>query len=81
MAGCLFRAVGLLAHALHAQARCWVLNEKGAVRAAGDLAGAPANFAERAHALFAAPGTTSDSLAGTLDEADRLVAEIIGSRY
>ncbi len=27
--GCLFRAVGLLVHALHAHARCWVVNEKG----------------------------------------------------
>jgi hypothetical protein len=38
VAGCLFRAVGLVVQALHAHARYWVLNEKDAVRAAGALA-------------------------------------------
>ncbi|GHI09794.1 hypothetical protein Scel_81150 [Streptomyces cellostaticus] len=78
VAGCLFRAVGLLVHALHAQARCWVLNEKGAVRAAGELPGAPADFAARAHELFAVPGTDPDVLAAALDAADGLVAEVCG---
>jgi predicted nucleotidyltransferase len=76
VAGCLFRAVGLLAHALHAYAGCWVLNEKGAVRAAGELAVVPAHFATRAHGLFSALGTTADSLAAALDDGDRLVAEV-----
>lgn len=76
VAGCLFRAVGLLVHALHAQARCWVLNEKGAVRAAGELPGAPADFTTRAHALFALPGTDPDALTAALDAADVLVAEV-----
>ncbi|MFJ9348298.1 hypothetical protein [Streptomyces sp. NPDC101237] len=76
VAGCLFRAVGLLAHALHAHAGRWVLNEKGAVRAAGELAGAPADFAVRAHALFAALGTTARTLGTALDDADALVAEV-----
>ncbi|MCL3994369.1 nucleotidyltransferase domain-containing protein [Streptomyces lavenduligriseus] len=75
VAGCLFRAVGLLVHALHAHARCWVLNEKGAVRAAGQLAVAPHNFAERAHNLFSALGTTPRTLTTTLDTADRLTTE------
>ncbi|MFE2583561.1 nucleotidyltransferase domain-containing protein [Streptomyces sp. NPDC059378] len=78
VAGCLFRAVGLLVHALHAHARSWVVNEKGAVRAAGELPGAPADFAGRAHALFAALGTTPETLAAALDEADSLVAEVCG---
>ncbi|MPY29820.1 nucleotidyltransferase domain-containing protein [Streptomyces adustus] len=76
VAGCLFRAVGLLVHALHAHARSWVLNEKGAVRAAGELPGAPSDFAGRAHALFSALGTTPETLAAALDDADRLVAEV-----
>ncbi|MFB7333103.1 nucleotidyltransferase domain-containing protein [Streptomyces adustus] len=76
VAGCLFRAVGLLVHALHAHARSWVLNEKGAVRAAGELPGAPADFAGRAHALFSALGTTPETLAAALDDADRLVADV-----
>jgi hypothetical protein len=75
-AGCLFRAVGVLVHALHAHARSWVLNEKGAVRAAGELAVAPPDFAARAHALFAALGTTADTLTAALDDADRLTAEV-----
>lgn len=78
VAGCLFRAVGLLVHALHAHARQWVVNEKGAVRAAGELPNAPAAFADRAHALFGALGTTPDSLAAVLDDADGLIAEVYG---
>jgi hypothetical protein len=76
VAGCLFRAVGLLVHALHARAGRWVLNEKGAVRATGQLPGAPADFAARAHELFSALGTTPDTLAAALDGADKLVAEV-----
>lgn len=76
VAGCIFRAVGLLAQALHAQARCWVLNEKGMVRAAGELAVGPADFAERAHELFSALGASPDTLTAALDEADRLAAEV-----
>ncbi|QNE78609.1 DNA polymerase subunit beta [Streptomyces finlayi] len=76
VAGCLFRAVGLLVHALHSHARCWVLNEKGAVRAAGELTVAPADFAGRVHELFSALGTTPDTLAAALDEADRLASEV-----
>ncbi|MEU9139021.1 nucleotidyltransferase domain-containing protein [Streptomyces sp. NPDC048404] len=78
VSGCLFRAVGLLTHALHAQARRWVLNEKGAVRAAGELAVAPPEFAGRAHRLFSALGTTPETLAAALDDADSLVAEVCG---
>lgn len=55
-----------------------MLNEKGAVRAAGELAVAPADFAGRAHRLFSALGTTSETLAAALDDADRLVAEVCG---
>ncbi|MFF9780482.1 nucleotidyltransferase domain-containing protein [Streptomyces sp. NPDC013978] len=76
VAGCLFRAVGLLVHALHAHARSWVLNEKGAVRSAGELAVAPADFAGRAHALLSTLGTTPDTLTAALDEADRLASEV-----
>ncbi|MGW6732306.1 nucleotidyltransferase domain-containing protein [Streptomyces sp. NPDC055013] len=76
VAGCLFRAVGVLSQALHAQARCWVLNEKGMVRAAGELAVGPTDFAERAHGLFSALGTTPDTLTAAIDDADRLAAEV-----
>lgn len=76
VAGCLFRAVGLLVQAVHAHARYWVLNEKGAVQAAGELAGATTDFATRAYALFSALGTTPDTLAAALDEADSLATEV-----
>ncbi|OAH11612.1 nucleotidyltransferase domain protein [Streptomyces jeddahensis] len=75
-AGCLFRAVGVLVQALHAHAGCWVLNEKGAVRAAGELAVAPPAFAERAHALFSELGTTPDTLTAALDAAEELTHEV-----
>ncbi|MER5863073.1 nucleotidyltransferase domain-containing protein [Kitasatospora sp. NPDC002040] len=69
--GCLFRAVLLLAHALHARAGRWLLNEKGAVREAAELPGAPADFAARAHGLFGLPPAAA--LAG----AERLAAEVL----
>jgi hypothetical protein len=78
VAGCLFRTVGLLVHALHAEAGAWVLNEKGAVDAAGALPVAPAGFAARAHGLFAALDADPDALAAALDDADRLVADVLG---
>ncbi|WP_394814772.1 nucleotidyltransferase domain-containing protein [Streptomyces millisiae] len=68
VAGCLFRAVGLLVHALHAHAGRWLLNEKGAVDAAAALPAAPPDFAARAHALFTG--------AATLDDGERLAAEV-----
>lgn len=37
VAGCLFRVVGLCAHAVHAKAGRWVISEKGLVDAAGRL--------------------------------------------
>jgi len=72
--GCLFRAVGLLAHALHARAGEWLINEKGAVDAAGRLPGAPPHFAERAHALFTTGGTALDEV---LDAADELAEAVL----
>jgi hypothetical protein len=75
VAGCLFRAVGLCAHALHAHAGRWAVNEKGLIAAAGRLPGGPAGFAERAQALLAAVGASAGALAATLDGAEALVAE------
>ena len=74
VAGCLFRVVGLCAHALHGRAGRWLINEKGAVAAAGRLAVAPAGFAEQAHGLLAAPGRSPQALATVLDDAADLVA-------
>jgi predicted nucleotidyltransferase len=75
IAGCLFRLVGVCAHALHGAAGQWLINEKGAVAAAGRLPGAPAKFPQRVDAAFAA--ITNDPLRLTLaiDIAADLVLE------
>ncbi|MFC7242139.1 nucleotidyltransferase domain-containing protein [Catellatospora aurea] len=50
VAGCLFRAVGVMAQALHGRAGRWTVNEKGIVASAARLPIAPAGFAELAEA-------------------------------
>ncbi len=75
VAGCLFRVVGLCAHALHARAGRWLVNEKGAVTSAGRLGIAPERFAARAHGLLGHVGTTSEELAAACDAASDLVRE------
>ncbi|MEV5253797.1 nucleotidyltransferase domain-containing protein [Streptomyces werraensis] len=77
VAGCLCRAVGLLVHALHADAGTWVLNEKDAVRSAGALPAAPAGFTARAQSLFGTLDASPDRLTAALDDADRLTADVI----
>ena len=75
VAGCLFRAVLVCAHALHASAGRWVVNEKGAVTAAGHLPGAPEGFAGRAHTALAHLGTGGDALEAAVTAVDRLVTD------
>ena len=53
VAGCLFRVVGLCAHALHGRAGRWAINEKGLVASAGRLSLAPPGFAARAQRVLA----------------------------
>ncbi|MCX4474979.1 nucleotidyltransferase domain-containing protein [Streptomyces cellulosae] len=79
VAGCLYRAVGLLVHALHSDAGAWVLNEKDAVRSAGALPAAPAGFTARAHTLFGTLGPAPDRLTAALDDADRLAADVLNA--
>ena len=73
VAGCLFRAVLLCAHALHAWAGRWLVNEKGAVAAVGRLPGAPSGFAEHVDRIFAAFTGDTDALRAALDMAEQLV--------
>ncbi|MBU2662841.1 nucleotidyltransferase domain-containing protein [Actinoplanes bogorensis] len=54
VAGCLFRLIGVCAHALHGAAGQWLINEKGAVAATDRLPGAPERFAERVDQAFGA---------------------------
>ena len=77
VSGCLFRIVGLCAHALHGAAGRWLVNEKGAVAAADCLPGAPAGFRARAEALFAGLDTDPVRLLGTLDAATDLVFDTV----
>jgi predicted nucleotidyltransferase len=76
VAGCLFRAVELCAHALHGRAGRWLVNEKGAVTGAGRLPGAPPDFAVRAHGLLSRLGTQPDSLDAALRAAHDLVDDV-----
>jgi hypothetical protein len=77
VAGCLFRAIGVLAQALHGHHRRWVTTEKRLIDAAGRLAGAPPDFARRAHAIVGRIGTTPDEIAATVAAARALVADTI----
>jgi predicted nucleotidyltransferase len=75
VAGCLFRLIGLCAHALHGAARRWLVNEKGAVASTAAIPGAPARFAERVDAVFALVDGDPLHLAEALDRATDLVRE------
>lgn len=75
IAGCLFRVVGVCAHALHGHAGCWLIHEKGAVPSASRLPGAPLDFASRAHRILGELGTRPEDLAITLDVASGLVRD------
>jgi hypothetical protein len=77
VAGCLFRAIGVLAQAIHGHHRCWVTTEKRLIDAAGRHAGAPPDFARRAHAIVGRIGTTPDEIAATVAAARALVADAI----
>jgi predicted nucleotidyltransferase len=76
VAGCLFRAVTLCAHAIHARAGRWVVNEKGLVDAAARLDPAPADFGARAHGVLARLGTDPTSLRDTIHRAEQLVDDV-----
>ncbi|HEY1176246.1 MAG TPA: nucleotidyltransferase domain-containing protein [Phytomonospora sp.] len=74
-AGCLFRVVGVLCHAMHAHAGRWLVNEKGMV-AAADALGVVDGFAARVGALLGAVGTTGEEISATVDGAEELVADV-----
>jgi Nucleotidyltransferase domain len=75
VAGCLFRLIGVCAHALHGAAGRWLINEKGAVASAAALPGAPERFRERADAMFACVDGDPGHLGTALDMAADLVLE------
>jgi predicted nucleotidyltransferase len=75
LSGCLFRLVGVCAHALHGAAGRWLVNEKGAVAAAAALPGAPARFRERVDAIFGVLEPDPLRLTAALDAAADLVLD------
>jgi Nucleotidyltransferase domain len=75
VAGCLFHAVLLCAHALHGHAGRWLINEKGAVAAAGRLPGAPPRFSERAQDVLGRLGRQPHELSRAIDVASELLKE------
>ena len=75
VAGCLFRLVGVCAHALHGAAGQWLINEKGAVAAAAALPGAPPRFRERVDEIFADVGGDPLRLTAAIDAGADLVLE------
>ncbi|MEV4704063.1 nucleotidyltransferase domain-containing protein [Actinoplanes sp. NPDC049316] len=75
VAGCLFRLVGVCAHALHGAAGRWLVNEKGAIASAAALPGAPDRFRQRVDAMFACVDGDPAHLGTALDMAADLVLE------
>ncbi|MCD1267752.1 nucleotidyltransferase domain-containing protein [Microbacterium sp. MEC084] len=64
---CLSHAAMLVAHAWHAAAGAWVINEKGLVPSAVRLGPGPRRFVDVATAALARPGATPEELAATID--------------
>ena len=75
VAGCLFRLVGVCAHALHGAAGRWLVNEKGAVAAAAALPGAPERFKDRVDLAFAQVDGDPVHLSAAIDTAADLVLD------
>lgn len=75
VAGCLFRLVGVCAHALHGAAGRWLINEKGAVAATALLPGAPDRFRDRVDEVFAAVDGDPIHLSVAIDAAADLVLD------
>ena len=73
---CLSRALLLCAHALHAHDGRWLVNEKGAVPAAGALPSAPTDFERRVTGLLGQLGKTPEDLRESIDVAEELVGDV-----
>jgi hypothetical protein len=73
-AGCLFRVVLLCAHAWHARAGRWLVNEKGALASTAQLSPGAADFARRAGQLLAGIGDTPARWALAVARGEELVA-------
>ena len=77
VAACLAQVFGTVAHAIHADAGRWLINEKGAIAESDGLPAAPDRFAERVNAALGHLGTTPDELAAAIGTARLLVDEVL----
>ena len=75
-AGCLFRMIGVVCHALHGYARRWLTHEKGMVASAGRLSAAPPDFAEHAHAVLASVGQSPEQIRQAISRGAALIAQV-----
>jgi hypothetical protein len=76
VAGCLFRVIGLCAHAIHATAGRWVITEKGLIDAAGKLPDAPVAFSQRADEILGSLGADPAGLRKAIASAGGLLADV-----
>ena len=77
VAGCLFRAAGVMAHALHGNAKHWLINEKGAIASAAALPNAPADLEQRVARAFTHLQPDASSLTRACDELQAVVDEAV----
>jgi len=70
---CIVRAILLAAHAIHARAGRWAVNEKGLVAEADRLDCAPAGFADQANQILSAVGRGPDDLNDALTATKALI--------
>lgn len=76
VAGCLFRTMELCAHAVHAHAGRWLINEKGAIASAGHLPTTPQDFARRAQGVLARVGDDPAQIRAAITAASTLLADV-----
>ena len=73
VAGCLFRCAACMVQALFALNERCLINEKGAVEAAGLLPLSPEDFGETVQSVLARPGETPQVLEGSVDRLEDLL--------
>ncbi len=74
-AGCLFRATGVMAQALHGHAKRWLINEKGAIASSAALPAAPQELEQRVANAFARIRPDDESLTAACNDLQALVDE------
>jgi predicted nucleotidyltransferase len=76
VAGCLFRAAGVMTQAMHGHARQWLVNEKGAIASSATLPSAPPDLEARVASAFARLGPDASDLTAACDELRAVVDDV-----